>query len=238
MELKALNTLKTQFLANMSHELRTPLNSIIGFSEMLYDELYGPLNATQKEYLEIILSSARHLLQIISDILDLSRIEQGKITLSKQEVSLAELVHSVESIIRPQAENRRLSLLTLLPGSLPTVSVDPTRIKQVLYNLLSNAVKFTPPGGTITIKADCNKQEVAVTVEDTGIGIKKEDQARVFDEFYQAESLYEKKFEGVGLGLPLSKRLIELHNGRIELESAVGKGTKVTFYLPLHCENL
>ncbi|SMB98644.1 Signal transduction histidine kinase [Thermanaeromonas toyohensis ToBE] len=233
-ELKTLNTLKSQFLANMSHELRTPLNSIIGFSEMLYDELYGPLNTTQKEYLEIILSSARHLLQIISDILDLSRIEQGKIALSRQKVSLEELVRSVESIIRPQAENRHLSLFVLLPDKLPMIYVDPTRIKQVLYNLLSNAVKFTPSGGTITITAHYNNQEIAVSVEDTGIGIKEEDQARVFDEFYQAESLYEKKFDGVGLGLPLSKRLVELHGGRIELQSKLGKGTKVTFYLPLH----
>ncbi|GAF26075.1 signal transduction histidine kinase [Moorella thermoacetica Y72] len=232
-KLKELNNLKSQFLANISHELRTPLNSIIGFSEMLYDELYGKLNHVQKEYVEIVLTSARHLLEIITDILDLSRIEQGKIIIYKQEVNIPELILSVETIIRPQADSKNLTLETHLPKELPKIYVDPTRIKQVLYNLLSNAVKFTPFKGTITISVDYNDHELAIKVKDTGIGIKPEDLKHVFEEFYQAESPYEKKFEGVGLGLPLCKRLIELHNGRIDIQSQIGKGTTVTVYLPI-----
>ncbi|WP_434073640.1 ATP-binding protein [Moorella naiadis (nom. illeg.)] len=231
-ELKALNHLKTQFLANMSHELRTPLNSIIGFSEMLADELFGKLNPTQKEYVEIVLRSSRHLLQVISDILDLARIEQGKIVLNKERVNLEELIQAVVTIIKPQANGRELELRVDIQPQLPQLAIDPVRIKQVLYNLLSNAIKFTAPAGKITLRAWYKKDEVAVSVRDTGIGIKPEDQQRVFDEFYQCESLYQRKFEGVGLGLPLSKKLIELHQGRIELQSKYGQGTEVIFYLP------
>jgi len=232
-ELKALNNLKTQFLANMSHELRTPLNSIIGFSEMLSDELFGKLNPTQKEYMEIILRSSRHLLQIISDILDLARIEQGKIVLNKEQVNLEELIQAVVTILKPQVDGRELEFRVDIQPQLPQMVIDPVRIKQVLYNLLSNAIKFTAPGGEITIRAWRQGEEVVVSVRDTGIGIKLEDQQRVFDEFYQCESLYQRKFEGVGLGLPLSKKLVELHQGRIELQSSYGQGTKVTFYLPV-----
>lgn len=231
-ELKVLNDLKSKFLANMSHELRTPLNSVIGFSEMLDDELFGQLNVTQKEYVEIIHNSACHLLEIINDILDLSLIEQGRIILSKREVSPAELIHSVETIVRTQAENKDIALKVEMPDDLPDICVDPTRVKQILYNLVANAVKFTPPQGSIIIDARHSEKELIIAVKDTGIGIKTKDQQRIFDEFYQAENTYERKFEGVGLGLPLSKRLAELHNGHIELSSEVNKGTTVTVYLP------
>lgn len=233
MELKAANRLKTQFLANMSHELRTPLNSIIGFSEMLHDGLYGELNRTQKEHVEIILRSSRHLLQVLSDILDLSRVEQGMIVLARQEVRVDELVEAVTAIVRHQAERQGLELRTDVEPDLPALWVDPLRIKQVLYNLLSNAVKFTPPGGKVVLEARQAGDEVAISVTDTGIGISEEDQKRVFDEFYQCETLYERKFEGVGLGLPLSKRLVALHGGRIELWSRPGEGTRVRFFLPI-----
>ncbi|HHW39763.1 MAG TPA: hypothetical protein GXX19_01170 [Syntrophomonadaceae bacterium] len=232
-ELKTLNHLKTQFLANMSHELRTPLHSIIGFSEMLHDELYGELNPTQKDYIAIVLNSARHLLQIISDILDISCIESDKITLYKEEVAMEDLIKSVVTIMRPQAEEKGLSLITKTAGGLPRIYLDPSRIKQVLSNLLSNSIKFTPEGGLITVEAFQQGDEIGVAVSDTGIGIKEEHQKNVFNEFYQCEDPYRRRFEGVGLGLPLSKKLVELHHGRIEMESTYGAGTKITFFLPL-----
>ncbi len=233
LELRELNNLKSKFLANMSHEIRTPLNSIIGFSEMLDDELFGELNSTQKEYVQIILNSSQHLLELINNILDLSIIEQGKITLSKQQIDINSTVFSVITIIRPQAENKNLSLQVEIGEDLPFIAADPTRIKQVLYNLLANAVKFTPSGGTIKVKAELENSFIKITVQDTGVGIKPEDQTYIFDEFYQAENSYERKFEGVGLGLPLSKHLVELHNGKIELFSAINEGTTVIVYLPV-----
>lgn len=232
-ELQTLNHLKTQFLANTSHELRTPLHSIIGFSEMLYDGLYGEMNKIQKDYVAIILDSAKQLLQIIGDILDISSIESQKTTLDKQKIDLKDIINSMVTIIRPIAEERGLELIIKIPEDIPSVLADPIRIKQVLSNLLSNAVKFTPEGGTITVEAFRNADEVGVSVADTGIGIKEEHQQNIFNEFYQCEDPYKRLFEGVGLGLPLSKKLIELHNGRIQLESTYGVGTKISFYLPL-----
>lgn len=232
-ELKALNHVKTQFLANISHELRTPLHSIIGFSEMLYDELYGTLNHIQKDYIAIILDSAKHLLQIIGDILDISSIESKKITLDKQKISIKEIINSVVTIIRPHAEDNELELIIKISEEIPQILADPIRIKQVISNLLSNAVKFTPEGGTITVEAFRKGDEIGVSVTDTGIGIKEEHQKNIFNEFYQCEDPYKRLFEGVGLGLPLSKKLIELHNGRIQLESTYGVGTKISFYLPV-----
>lgn len=232
-ELQTLNHLKTQFLANTSHELRTPLHSIIGFSEMLYDGLYGEMNKIQKDYVAIILDSAKQLLQIIGDILDISSIESQKTTLDKQKIDIKDIINSMVTIIRPIAEERGLELIIKIPEDIPSVLADPIRIKQVLSNLLSNAVKFTPEGGTITVEAFRNADEVGVSVADTGIGIKEEHQQNIFNEFYQCEDPYKRLFEGVGLGLPLSKKLIELHNGRIQLESTYGVGTKISFYLPL-----
>jgi len=232
-ELKTLNHLKTQFLANMSHELRTPLHSIIGFSEMLYDGLYGELNPMQKDYIAIVLNSARNLLQIISDILDISCIERDKIVLYKEEVAMEDLIKSVVTIMKPQAEEKGLNLLTKTAAGLPRIYLDPSRIKQVLSNLLSNSIKFTPEGGAITVEAFQQGDEIGVAVSDTGIGIKEEHQKNVFNEFYQCEDPYKRRFEGVGLGLPLSKKLVELHHGRIEMESTYGAGTKITFFLPL-----
>lgn len=235
-ELSTHNKLKTQFLANMSHELRTPLHSIIGFSEMLYDEIYGALNPTQKEYIQIIIDSSKHLLQILSDILDLSRIERGETTLNIEQVNLKDLVESVVAINKPQISKKDQTLTIEIAPDIPLLEADPTRIKQVLYNLLSNANKFTPEGGLIKIKAFyCKeKEEVGVAVSDTGVGIQEDKKERVFDEFYQCEAIYENNIEGVGLGLPLSKKLVELHGGRIILDSIEGSGTKVIFFLPLN----
>ncbi len=232
-ELRRANVLKSQFLATMSHELRTPLNSVIGFSEMMADQLVGPLTPSQQEYLGHILASARHLLQLISDILDLSRIEQGRMVLDLQEVLLPELVESVQAKVIHQVASAGLSLQVELTPEIPSIQADPMRIREVLFNLLSNAIKFTPAGGTIWMRLRQDGEEAVVEVEDTGIGIRPEDQAAVFDEFVQAESTYHRRFEGAGLGLPLSKKLVELHGGRIELESELSKGTRVRFYLPL-----
>ncbi|MGB4502759.1 MAG: ATP-binding protein [Dethiobacteria bacterium] len=232
-ELKALDNMKTKFLANMSHELRTPLNSVIGFSEMLYDEIFGELNPTQKDYVEIILNSARDLLQIISDILDLSRVEQGELSLDKKIFSVEELISAITTIIKPQIDAKNQTLTIQIEPDLPPLYADPVRIKQVLYNLLSNANKVTPPGGQISLKTGLTDGQVITSVSDNGIGIKKEHQDHIFEEFYQSESLYESRFEGVGLGLPLSKKLVELHNGKIKLESEAGKGTTVSFSLPV-----
>jgi signal transduction histidine kinase len=233
LELRQANAHKSQFLAMISHELRTPLNSVIGFAEMLVDGLVGELNGKQKEYLDYILASARHLLELINDILDLTRIEQGRMVLDRQQVLLSDLISSIQAVVSHQAHARGLTLEVSIPDTVPPLLVDPVRVKQVLYNLLSNAIKFTPPGGRIWLRAWREGPQVAVEVQDTGIGIRQEDQHAVFNEFVQAESTYRRRFEGVGLGLPLSKKLVELHGGRIHLESEVGKGTKVRVYLPL-----
>lgn len=233
LELRQANALKSQFLATMSHELRTPLNSVIGFSQMMADELVGPLNPKQKEYLGHILSSARHLLRLISDILDLSRIEQGRLSLELQEVLLQEVVASAEAKVAPQVEAAGLTLLVESDPATPSVQADPARVSEVLDNLLSNAIKFTPEGGTIWVRLQAADGMALMEVEDTGIGIRAEDQEAVFNEFVQAESAYHRRFEGVGLGLPLSKKLVEMHGGRIELKSELGKGTMVRVYLPV-----
>ena len=232
-ELRELNNLKTKFLANMSHEIRTPLNSIIGFAEMLYDEIYGELNITQKEYIQIIQNSAHHLLEIINDILDLSLIDQNKISINKQEINIAPLLQSIKTIVYAQISNKELSISIEIPDNLPNIYADPTRVKQILYNLLSNAIKFTPTGGLINIGVSTDNNHIVLKVADTGIGIKEEDLNYVFDEFYQTENLYERKFEGVGLGLPLTKKLVELHGGWLEIKSTINKGTEVTVYLPI-----
>ncbi|MEW8978106.1 MAG: ATP-binding protein [Symbiobacterium sp.] len=232
-ELKQANQLKSNFLASVSHELRTPLNSIIGFSEMLIDELAGPVNAKQREYLDHILSSGNHLLQLISDLLHLSQIEQGRMSLELQPVALQELIESVHQRCIPSADAAGLKLEVNCDPGVPPIMADPTRVKEILDNLLSNAIKFTPQGGRIWVRLSRADDMAVIEVEDTGIGIRPEDQTAVFNEFVQAESGYRRRHEGVGLGLPLSKKLAEMHGGRIELKSQLGKGTVVRVYLPL-----
>lgn len=231
-ELTELNQMKTKFLSNMSHEIRTPLNSIIGFSDVLDEESFGALNAKQKEYIQIILNSAKHLLDLINDILDMSIIDQGRINLHKQLEKPNELVHSVINVLRAQLDSKQLQLLLCLDESIPAILLDPVRIKQVLYNIVNNAIKFTPAGGTISISSKYEQQQVIMVIRDTGIGIAAEVQEKVFDEFFQAEHSYKKLFAGVGLGLPLSRKLVEMHGGRIMLSSQVGIGTSVTITIP------
>ncbi len=231
-ELTELNKMKTKFLANMSHEIRTPLNSIIGFSDVLYDESFGPLNVKQKEYIKIILQSAEHLLELINDILDMSIIDQGKMIPHMQFEKPNQLIYSVMNVLQSQAERKKITTTLNLNDTIPAILLDPVRIKQVMYNIVNNAIKFTPPGGSIVITSDYHSDSIIITVQDSGIGIAEDVQNKIFDEFFQAENIHKKLFDGVGLGLPLSKKLIEMHKGNIKLISQVDVGTTVIVTIP------
>jgi len=227
-DLEAASRHKSEFLASMSHELRTPLNAIIGFSEVLREEMFGPLNERQADYLNDILTSGRHLLSLINDILDLSKIEAGKMELDPTTFALPPVLEGGLTMIRERATNHGISLGLDIAPEVGEVTADERKVKQVVFNLLSNAVKFTPDGGRIEVSARCANGEVEVAVSDTGIGIAPEDQERVFEEFQQAGQR-----EGSGLGLALSRSFIELHGGHIWLESEPGVGSTFTFTLPL-----
>lgn len=226
---------KTRFLASMSHELRTPLNAIIGFSELLEQELYGALNVKQKGYVGNVLRSGRHLLGLINDILDLSKIEAGKLSLSQEWASMGMIVDAVQSVVQALADKQKVSFQVDVQRSLPDMYVDPIRIKQILYNLLSNAIKYTQPGGKASLTAKQSGNHLVVVVEDTGIGIAKENLNRLFKEFERIEHAAEDKVnpEGTGLGLAITKKLVELHGGTITVESEFRKGTRVTVALPM-----
>jgi signal transduction histidine kinase len=231
-ELEVANRHKSEFLANMSHELRTPLNAIIGFSEVLLQGIFGDINEKQREYLDDVLSSGKHLLSLINDILDLSKIEAGRMELERSEFSLAAALDSGLTIVRERAIRHGITLRAVLSPDLPRIDADERKVKQIVYNLLSNAVKFTPDGGSVEVHAAREGDAVRVDVRDTGIGIAAEDQALVFQEFRQVGR--ERSREGTGLGLTLSKRFVELHGGRIWLESTPGKGSTFSFTLPIH----
>ena len=231
LELARANRLKSEFLANMSHELRTPLTAIIGFSELLKEELFGPLNEKQTDYVRDILEAGHHLLALINDILDLSKIEAGQMELAPAEVDVAELLEGVLSVIRERAHKAELTLHAALPPELP-LSADPRKLKQVLYNLLSNAVKFTPLGGEVHLLVEERPDAVHFFVTDTGIGISEEDIGGLFQEFSQVDSSLSRRHDGTGLGLALSKRLVELHGGSIWVESEIGKGSTFGFHIP------
>ena len=225
---------KSSFLANVSHELRTPLNAVIGFSEMIRNETFGPTGDSRyREYAKDIHDSGRHLLSLINDILDVSKIEAGKFTLHEEPVSLPKIVTSALRFVRERARIGRLTLSADLPYDLPLILADERSMKQVLLNLLTNAVKFTPEGGTVTVRADCSPEgEVWLAVADTGIGMSKEDLPRAMEAFGQVDSDLSRRYEGTGLGLPLAKRLVEMHDGRFEIESELDHGTVVTVILP------
>jgi signal transduction histidine kinase/CheY-like chemotaxis protein len=232
--LQELDRLKSQFLAHMSHELRTPLNSIIGFSEVLCDGLVGQLSPEQLECAENILTSGEHLLTLINDILDLSKIQAGRMTLDKKEFSVGEWLKTVQKTITPLVEKKSQTLLIDLAENLPPLTADPFRIKQVLINLLSNANKFTPEGGYITLSCHMADLETMVfSVADTGIGIKPEDQEIIFEEFRRSSGAVVGETEGTGLGLTISKRLIEMHDGHIWVDSEYGTGSTFSFLLPV-----
>jgi signal transduction histidine kinase len=222
---------KSEFLANMSHELRTPLNAILGFTQVLEQKLFGEVNEKQEEYLEDIHSSADHLLELINDILDLSKVEAGQVELEKTSFSLREALERSVVIVRERALKNGVQLTLESNGDVELVEGDERRIRQVLFNLLSNAVKFTPHGGTVDVSSARLDGEVHVSVTDTGPGIAPEDQKRIFEEFQQTDIGAEER-EGTGLGLALSKKLVELHGGRIWVESELGAGSTFTFTLP------
>ena len=230
---EAANHAKSEFLANMSHELRTPLNAINGFSEIMAGEMFGPLGHQRyREYAGDILASGQHLLALINDILDMSKIEAGKMTMHFEPLQLDEVVDDALRLVRQRAEKGRLKLKSHLV-KLPDIEADYRALKQILLNLLTNAVKFTPEGGTITISAAVTESFVHIQVSDTGIGIAKKDIDRLARPFEQIESQMSKTREGTGLGLALTKSLIEMHAGRFEVDSTLGKGTVITVTLPL-----
>jgi len=264
---EAANSAKSEFLANMSHELRTPLNHILGFTELVVDKKFGDLNETQEEYLNDVLSSSKHLLSLINDILDLSKVEAGKLELESSDISLKTLLENSLIMIAEKAMKHNIKLSTHIDGIPETITADERKLKQILYNLLSNAVKFTPDGGKVDLEArmvDCviqggrrredpeglqvrkvqvkgepvhnrkSRKCLQISVSDTGIGIKSEDQGHIFNPFNQVENSASRRFQGTGLGLSLSKSLVELHGGRIWVESeGEGQGSIFSLILPI-----
>jgi two-component system, NtrC family, sensor kinase len=226
---------KSEFLANMSHELRTPLNAIIGFSEVLVDRMFGELNEKQDEYLKDIFASGQHLLSLINDILDLSKIEAGRMELEVADFDLRSAIDNALILVRERASRRGITLGHSVDERLGPIRGDERKVKQVLLNLLSNALKFTPEGGRIDVSAAEHDGVAEIAVTDTGVGIAPEDQEAVFEEFRQVGSA-DKKVEGTGLGLALSRKFIELHGGRIWVKSQAGQGSTFTFTLPVRRE--
>ena len=242
------NRSKSQFLANMSHELRTPLNAIIGFSEILADKTFGELNERQLKYANHIMSSGRHLLQLINDILDLSKIEAGRMELAVSSFNVSDALRNVQAIVKALAQKKALKLDLQIVPNLPALSADEGKFKQIMYNLLSNAIKFTPQGGQVRVIAAARPSArnnsddspgiatdwLEVSVSDTGIGIAPKDHQRIFGEFEQVDSSYARQQQGTGLGLALTRRIVEMHGGRIwvESEGIEGKGSRFTFTIP------
>lgn len=227
---------KSEFLANMSHELRTPLNAIIGFSEMISSALLGPLgNDKYREYGQIIHESGGHLLELINDILDLSKIEAGKMDLHLEPVPLKALISGCMALVADQAKRATLMIYQDVPEDLPLVLADSLRLRQVMLNLLSNAVKFTPGGGAVGVVARLapGQKAVGIEVRDSGIGMSKEGMERAMQPFGQVDSHLARKYQGTGLGLPLARRLMELHGGSLTLKSIPGRGTTVQLGLPI-----
>jgi signal transduction histidine kinase len=231
-QLETANKHKSEFLANMSHELRTPLNAIIGFSEVLLERLFGELNDKQDDYLKDIHSSGKHLLSLINDILDLSKVEAGHMELDLATFDVPAAISNAMTLIRERAQRHDITLALDAGPELGEIVADERKFKQILLNLLTNAVKFTPDGGRIDVRARREDKDVVVEVQDTGIGIAPEDQAAVFEEFRQVGRHYTNKQEGTGLGLALTRKFVELHGGRIWLESEPGKGSTFAFTIP------
>lgn len=230
-ELERATEVKSRFFASMSHDLRTPLNAIVGFSDLLAQETAGQLNEKQKRFVHHVGNGGRFLLQLINDILDLSKLESGQLDLNCEEFLVEAAVPEVLSSLTPLATAKKIELKSAIEPGLK-VSADPLRVKQVLYNLLSNAIKFTPEGGVVQVQASRNGGHAKLSVTDTGVGIRPEDRAVIFDEFRQVGEGSAKK-EGTGLGLAIAKRLVEQHGGEIGVESEVGNGSRFTFTLPL-----
>src|SRR5208283_1051182 len=233
---EASNRAKSDFLASMSHELRTPLNAIIGFSQVLHEKYFGDLNEKQSEYVADIVDSGKHLLSLINDILDLSKIEAGKMELDVSEVKISELLQNSLVMIKEKALVHSISLDLQIADNINGTKIkgDERRLKQVMFNLLSNSAKFTPDGGAITIEARKEETELEISVSDTGIGMTPQEQKKLFEAFYQASGGIKGKTPGTGLGLAITKSIVEKHGGKIWMESeGLNKGSKFTFTLPL-----
>ena len=235
-ELEAASRHKSEFLANMSHELRTPLNAIIGFSEVLAERMFGEVNAKQAEYLQDILSSGRHLLSLINDILDLSKVEAGRLELELGRFHLPTALDNALILVRERATRHGITLTQTVDAGVGDIVADERKVKQILLNLLSNAVKFTPEGGRVSVTATTAEDGITIAVRDTGIGIAPEDQATIFEEFRQVGREDARKQEGTGLGLTLAKKFVELHGGQIGVQSQVGQGSTFTFTLPVRLD--
>jgi signal transduction histidine kinase len=230
-ELETASRHKSDFLATMSHELRTPLNAIIGFSEVLHEQMFGELNERQLAHVKEVLEAGRHLLSLINDVLDLAKIEAGKLELELSDVAIPEVLRSAVSMHSERASRGGVELsLTTEPEEI-TISADGRRVRQIVFNLLSNAVKFTPADGRVDVSARIDDGQVEIAVTDTGPGIASEELETIFEEFEQSSD--GKQVEGTGLGLPLSRKLVELHGGRLWVESAVGRGSTFRFTLPV-----
>jgi signal transduction histidine kinase/CheY-like chemotaxis protein len=230
-EVERANRMKSEFLASMSHELRTPLNAIIGFSDLLAEQIAGALAPKQQRFVSHIQQGARHLLALINDILDLSKVEAGRLELNRENVAVAVVLADVLTSIRPAAAAKNIPVHSSI-GPDVTVFADRIRFKQVLFNLLSNAVKFTPEGGRIWVEASARRGRLTVSVSDTGLGIPIEEQEAIFDAFHQAGATTKGIKEGTGLGLAITRRLVEEHGGRIWVESDPGKGARLSFTMP------
>lgn len=233
-ELKRVARVKSEFLANMSHELRTPLNSINGFSEVLYDETFGSLNEKQKKYVNNVLTSGKHLLLLINQILDMAKVEAGKMKLAISLISMKNLLNEISLLLADMISKKRIEMVVEIAGDLPDIEADELKVKEIIYNLLSNAVKFTPEGNKIGLRATKDDSGIEILVWDTGVGIAPENMGKIFEGFFRVDTPYSRVTEGTGLGLPLSRKLVELHGGKLSAESGgLNCGTSVRFTLPV-----
>ena len=231
-EIEIANKHKSEFLANMSHELRTPLNAILGYTELIIDNIYGDVPEKIREVLERVEKNGRHLLNLINDVLDLSKIEAGRLTLSLNEYSMQDIIQTVLTSVEALAADKNLDLNVKIRGALNTGQGDEQRIAQVILNLLGNAIKFTEHG-KVEVEASISNESFLVSITDTGPGLSERDQKKIFEEFRQADASSTRVKGGTGLGLSISKKIVELHGGRIWVDSSLGKGSTFSFTLPI-----
>jgi signal transduction histidine kinase len=230
---EAANIAKSEFLANMSHELRTPLNAIIGFSDVLGERVFGPLNDKQSQYVTDILESGQHLLSLVNDILDLAKIESGSMEIQRVPVPLARVIERSLQMFHERAVRQAIRLVGEIDPSVDAIDADERRLKQLLYNLLSNALKFTPAGGEVRVAVKQNADTVTIAVSDTGVGIAPDQHAKIFESFYQVDSTLTKIAQGTGLGLAVVRQIAELHEGSVTVESELGQGCTFVVTLPV-----
>ncbi len=231
------NRTKSEFISNMSHELRTPLTSIIGFSDLLISENFGTLNESQKKYTSNVLRSGKHLLELINALLDFSKIEAGKMELILEEFAIQDAINEIKETMMPLAMKKEIELNYSINVKDPIIVADSVKFKQILYNLVSNAIKFTDQGGSVTMGINTTDEIISVLVKDSGIGISSENQDKLFNPFYQVDSSNAREYEGTGLGLALVEKFVEMHGGKIRVDSEVGKGSTFTFRIPIAFEN-